>query len=182
MDWTVAPGCSSWRWARPDPDRRVRVVRVETRSDRCLNRLKGKAMELVITLRGGRTDGAGRRPVEWPRLGQSIGGATGLSRPSTARPEHSVALREPQLLQTRSVHHLELMSQRQDLKLQSSPIAERCTQGQEQRDDDGSHRWRRQPRKLARSIVARRTELLAGIPTAACAFLHRNALCRLIAT
>jgi hypothetical protein len=35
---------------------------------------------------------------------------------------------------------VELMSQRQDLKLQGSPIAERHPQGQEQRDNGGSHR------------------------------------------
>jgi hypothetical protein len=33
----------------------------------------------------------------------------------------------------------ELMAQRQDLKLQGSPIAERRAQSQEQRDDDRSH-------------------------------------------
>jgi hypothetical protein len=35
---------------------------------------------------------------------------------------------------------VKLMSQRQDLKLKGSPIAERRAQGQEQRDNDGSHR------------------------------------------
>jgi hypothetical protein len=34
---------------------------------------------------------------------------------------------------------VELMSQRQDLKLHGSPIAERRAQSQEQRDDDRSH-------------------------------------------
>jgi hypothetical protein len=35
---------------------------------------------------------------------------------------------------------VELMAERQDLKLQGSPIAERHADGQEQRDNDGSHR------------------------------------------
>ena len=50
------------------------------------------------------------------------------------------ALRERQSLGSRSVHHVELMAQCQDLKLQGGPSAERDAQGQEQRDNDGSHR------------------------------------------
>jgi hypothetical protein len=46
---------------------------------------------------------------------------------------------EPQSLWPRSVHNVELMSQRKDLELQGSPIAEGRAQGQEQRDNDGSH-------------------------------------------
>jgi hypothetical protein len=34
---------------------------------------------------------------------------------------------------------VELMAERQDLKLQDSPIAERPAEGQEQRDNNGSH-------------------------------------------
>ena len=56
------------------------------------------------------------------------------------------------------------MSQCENLKLQGSPIAERRAQGQEQRDDDGSHRRRPYPRKPARSMFSRRTELLVGTP------------------
>jgi hypothetical protein len=36
---------------------------------------------------------------------------------------------------------VELMAQRQDLELQGGPIAEGHSDGQEQRDNDGSHRW-----------------------------------------
>jgi hypothetical protein len=39
-------------------------------------------------------------------------------------------------MRPRSVHHVELISQRQDLKLLGSPIAERRAQGQEQRHND----------------------------------------------
>ena len=46
---------------------------------------------------------------------------------------------EPQALRPGTVHNVELMAQRQDLKLQGSPVAERCAQSQEQRDDDRSH-------------------------------------------
>jgi hypothetical protein len=44
-------------------------------------------------------------------------------------------MREPQS-RPRSVYDVELVSQRQDLKLYGSPIAERRAKGQEQRDDD----------------------------------------------
>ena len=43
-------------------------------------------------------------------------------------------------MRPRSVQHVELMAQRQDLEPQGSPIAERHADGQEQRDNDGSHR------------------------------------------
>ena len=89
-------------------------------------------------------------------------------------PQHSVGMREPQSLRPRSVHHVELMSQRQDLKLQGSPIAERHAEGQEQRDDDGSHRRRPYPRKAARSMFARGTELLAGTALPSCRVQRRD--------
>ena len=44
-------------------------------------------------------------------------------RHSQPDPEHSVRMRERQSAGSRSVHHKELMAQRQDLKLQGSPIA-----------------------------------------------------------
>src|SRR4029453_6591332 len=47
---------------------------------------------------------------------------------------------KPESLRPRSVHHVELMSQCQDLELQGRPIAEGHADGQEQRDNDGSHR------------------------------------------
>jgi hypothetical protein len=47
---------------------------------------------------------------------------------------------KPESLRPRSVHHVELMSQCQDLELQGRPMAERLADGQEQRDNDGSHR------------------------------------------
>jgi hypothetical protein len=56
------------------------------------------------------------------------------------------------------------MSQRENLKLQGSPIAERRAQGQEQRDDDGSHRRRPYPRRPARSMFSGRTEFLVVAP------------------
>jgi hypothetical protein len=60
---------------------------------------------------------------------------------------------------------VELMSQRQDLKLQGNPIAERHAGGQEPRDDDGSHRRTPYPRKAARSMSSRRTRFLIGTPS-----------------
>jgi hypothetical protein len=47
-------------------------VRAETSADRSLYQLTGRVWELVITPRGGRTDGAGRRPGDWPRLGRAL--------------------------------------------------------------------------------------------------------------
>jgi hypothetical protein len=76
-------------------------------------------------------------------------------------PQQSVGLREPQSLRPRSVQHVELMPQRQDLELQSSPIAERHTDGQEQRDNDGSHR-RTLSADRGKVNVSRRTRFLVG--------------------
>ena len=39
----------------------------------------------------------------------------------------------------RAMQDAQLVTKREDLKLQGSPIAERCAQSQEQRDDDRSH-------------------------------------------
>src|SRR6185436_17210055 len=36
------PRCSSWRWARADPDRRARIVTIETSADRFLHQLTGQ--------------------------------------------------------------------------------------------------------------------------------------------
>ena len=61
-------------------------------------------------------------------------------RPSTARPTTCGRPADPQSSRPRSVHHVELMAQRQDLELQGSPSAERHAEGQEKRDNDGTHR------------------------------------------
>jgi hypothetical protein len=57
-------------------------------------------------------------------------------------PQQPITAGEPQPARPSSFQHLELVSQGEDLELKDGSRPERRAQGQEQRDDDRSHRRR----------------------------------------
>jgi hypothetical protein len=77
-------------------------------------------------------------------------------------PQQPITAGEPQPTRPSSFQNLELVSQGEDLELKDGSRPERRAQGQEQRDDDRSHRRRPYPRKPARSMSSRRTRFLVG--------------------
>ena len=64
---------------------------------------------------------------------------------------------EPHLAGACPFQDVELMSQRENLELQVSPLAERRAKGEEERDNDGMPRRKPYPRKSVRSMFSRRT-------------------------
>ena len=65
---------------------------------------------------------------------------------------------EPHLVRACPFQDAELMSQRENLQLQVSPLAERRAKGEEERDNDGMHRRRPDPRKSVKVNVFKKNE------------------------